>query len=226
MWGSCRCSGSANVSPVLSCICSDKLYSPSIDVRLCCCLLVHFDMSSRLVSAHFEFPGICWWKAWLLCSPWKCCWSWDVSLEALCKESKATGRGNRVTSAESPSASVSFTVLCKASSDFTIKTPKNKTKQKNQSADLLLFDTKSSTCPQRLRLREVHRWTGAEEGSDGVPGGRGAGLQTGAPECGYTESVSMRAPSWLWESSPCEVTRVFGCLIVLWVHILGVSITQ
>lgn len=133
MWGSCRCSGNANVSPVasveLSCICSDKLYSPSIDVRLCCCLFVHFDMSSRLVSALFLFPGICWWKAWLLCSPWKCCWSWDVSLEALCKESKATGRGNRVTSAESPNASVSFTVLCKASLDFTVKTPKNKTKK-------------------------------------------------------------------------------------------------
>lgn len=55
-----------------------------------------------------------------------------MSLEALCKESKATGRGNRVTSAESPNASVSFTVLCKASLDFTVKTPKNTTNKKKQ----------------------------------------------------------------------------------------------
>lgn len=197
MWGSCRCSGNANVSPVasveLSCICSDKLYSPSIDVRLCCCLFVHFDMSSRLVSALFLFPGICWWKAWLLCSPWKCCWSWDVSLEALCKESKATGRGNRVTSAESPNASVSFTVLCKASLDFTIKTPKNTTNKKKQRV-LICFCLIQS-------LPHVHRGYGFVKFTDELEQKRALTECQGAVGLGSKPvRLSVAIPkAWVWE---------------------------
>lgn len=183
---------------MLSCICSHYLCSPSRDLRLCCCPCI---LTCQLTLSSLGSAGRR--LGLLLCSPHKCCWSWDLSIQALCKESKATGTGNRVTSTKSPSGSVSLTALCKASLDFTINTPKKK-KRKKSSLYLLLFDPNSSISPQRLRLREVHRWTGAEKSADGVPGSRGAGLQTSALECGYTKSVSMRAAA-------CGIPRAVRC---------------
>lgn len=108
----------------------------------------------------------------LFWSFWKCSRSSDMC-QTFCKQCKTTGTGNHLISPKSPSASVLFAVFFKTNLDFTVNV-------KKQAAwlffFLLLLDTNYSISLQRLRVCEIHGWTGTEKSADRVSRSRGVGL--------------------------------------------------
>lgn len=107
------------VNPVLTCNCLDYLYPPSIDLRLCNCLFLHFNMSC---VSSLPIPQNSLAQELLYFSPAleSTAEAWTYSFKHFVN---ATGRRNHLISTksrDSPSQSVSFALFFKTNFDFTV----------------------------------------------------------------------------------------------------------